>query len=81
MKVDPVLNWAERRTFWVMISAWLLGFGIAHLVQGHWLLGWLLLVPGLGLTTIRPVSTHLRRRFYDREVQKLIGTPKKVDHE
>ena len=80
MKLDPVLNWAERRTFWTMTAGFTTGEGVGLLLQDHWW-GWLVLTPGLILTAIRPAGTHLRRRALRREVRKILDDNKKVNHE
>jgi len=75
VKIDPVLDWSERRTFWTTAAALLTGFGIGHLIQAEWY-GFWMLVPGLALTAVRPFGTGLRRHMLVRQARQALS-----DHE
>jgi hypothetical protein len=76
VKIDPVLDWAERRTFWTMTAAGLTGFGVGNLFQGN-LWGLLMLVPGLVLTAVRPFGTGLRRHALLRQARQALDENKR----
>lgn len=54
-----------------MVAGFAVGDGIGQLIQGKWY-GWLLLVPGLILTAIRPLGTGLRRNFLIRQARQAL---------
>jgi hypothetical protein len=75
VKIDPVLDWAERRAFWTVTSWLLIGFGFGNLSQGKWW-GLLMLLPGLVLLAVRPFGTGLRRYTLLRQARQALS-----DHE
>jgi len=80
LKLDPLLNYAERHAWIITLGSASLGYGIGGLFH-HRVWGWLFIGAGLICIAIRPVGTSLRRRILIREVRKLIDANKKVNHE